>query len=57
MADIKNVQKDKTTIKKETNRLTVSKCLSYLKKEGLSGDIYKIKFENGFKIKTVFFLS
>ena len=56
----KKVQKEKAAIKKEkkeSNRLTVSKCLSYLKDEGFSGEIYKIKFENGLKIKTVFFLS
>ena len=56
----KKVQKEKSIIKKEkkeTNRLTVSKCLSYLKDEGFSGEIYKIKFEDGLKIKTVFFLS
>lgn len=56
----KKVQKEKSTVKKENkeaNRLTVSKCLSYLKNEGFSGEIYKIKFENEFKIKTVFILS
>ena len=37
---------------KPVNKLSLSKCLAYLKEQGYSGEIYKIKLEDGIKIKT-----
>lgn len=55
----KAIQKSKKTIEKasiDRSRITLQKCLQYLKDNNFEGRISKIKIEDGVKIETTYIL-
>lgn len=50
----KKIQKEKKADVR--TKMSLSRCLSFLKNNGFEGEIYKIKFEDNVKVKTTYIL-
>lgn len=47
----------KRGIVKPSNKISLAKCIAYLKEQGYSGEIYKVKSEDGIKVRTTYSIS